>query len=401
MRKPPDLWGALSHPLPQSAFMSDWQRLLGGDYAATRRFLFPCGLSMYWKCPDCPYPHQVRSDPGGDYLAVPRDDTCNFVRLKKTDVTLYRLDTDALLLFIASTLALSGKSEAVVGASFTWMIGVAINRSGLPTPVCLSLAHSPALFNNAIAALKQEYSGAFCMLTPTAINAPPRVLNTLIRTGHRYFTLSDLIKVIPGPAWVNLQPPSVLVGEQPAPEKIKEHPYIFEPHPAGWRIVFNHSKEMFLRNTLGARYLNHLLHHPFNLIHAIELESAVTPEKTDLRQRGVITDPSKKAAIGRLVMKKRKLEHERDHEQESGNNVAASECQSEIDSIESELQQLQKKALDDGEKARSPISKAIHTAYRSLEKNYRHSEPFVSHAREFLNISHNLQYVPPQGITWR
>lgn len=400
MPKPPDFWSALSRPFQPAALTADWQRLWGGEFAAARRFLHPSGISMFWKCPECPNPHKVRSDPGGAYLGVPFDDTCKYVRLKKEDVTLYQINIEALLSFIASTLALSGKPESVSGAPFTWLLGVATNKSGIPTPVYLSLAHTAALLNISIAAMKQEYEGDFCILTPTAANVPARFITALRRAGHRFFTLSDLINVVPGPTWVNMQPPSVLTGES-APEKAKEHPYIFEPHPAGWRIVFNNSKEMFLKNTLGARYLNHLLHHPFTLIHAIELESIVTPEKAGLRQRGVIIDPSKKTAIGRLVMKKRELERERDHEHESGNDIAASECQAEIDSIESELQQLQKKGLDDGEKARSPISKAIHTAYHSLRKHFRHSEPFLAHLQECLSISHNLQYVPPQGITWR
>ena len=61
--------------------------------------------------------------------------------------------------------------------------------------------------------------------------------------------------------------------------------FLFERAGSQWRVVFEGSKEFYVEDTLGARYLDYLLHHPNQPISSFDLEVAVRPEKAAVRSR--------------------------------------------------------------------------------------------------------------------
>jgi hypothetical protein len=78
--------------------------------------------------------------------------------------------------------------------------------------------------------------------------------------------------------------------------------YLFRKAGNEWKVIFEGGRGFYVRDTLGARYLDHLLHDPNKTISAFELEAAITPEKGEARSKDSIqpeSDPRRRASIGR------------------------------------------------------------------------------------------------------
>ena len=74
-----------------------------------------------------------------------------------------------------------------------------------------------------------------------------------------------------------------------------------------WEVVFGGERAFHLRNTLGARYVDYLLHHPNGPISAFELEVIVLPEKGEARVRNSIQPESDARAWGEYQEALRRL----------------------------------------------------------------------------------------------
>src|SRR5215510_8898346 len=59
--------------------------------------------------------------------------------------------------------------------------------------------------------------------------------------------------------------------------------FMFRKAGSHWLVVFDGRGEFHLEDTLGARYLDYLLHHPNEAIAAFDLEVAICPEKAEAR----------------------------------------------------------------------------------------------------------------------
>ena len=60
--------------------------------------------------------------------------------------------------------------------------------------------------------------------------------------------------------------------------------FVFEPVGSVCAVTFDGGERFHIPNTDGAKYLNHLLHHPNEVIRAFDLEVAVKPFKADARE---------------------------------------------------------------------------------------------------------------------
>jgi hypothetical protein len=83
--------------------------------------------------------------------------------------------------------------------------------------------------------------------------------------------------------------------------------YVFRWTGRHWEVIFAGSRAFRLRNTLGARYLDYLLHKPNEPMRAFDLEVQVQPEKAEARSTNSIqpeSDPQAKREyrqeLGRL-----------------------------------------------------------------------------------------------------
>ena len=89
----------------------------------------------------------------------------------------------------------------------------------------------------------------------------------------------------------------------------RKSPYVFRKVGRHWQVVCGGGRAFRLRNTLGARYLDYLLHKPNDPMPAFDLEVEVQPEKGEARARDSFQPESDPQAmreyrqeLGRLQM---------------------------------------------------------------------------------------------------
>jgi len=178
--------------------------------------------------------------------------------------------------------------------------------------------------------------------------------------------------------------------------------YLFRQEGAKWKVIFNGCTPFYLNDTLGARYLGHLFHHPNNPIHALELESAVKPEKATVRTAETPHKLLDAKARRQYEKKLQQLVAERGGMGETASEMELGEIEGEIDALNKIL--LSKEALvasDAGEKARNNVRKAIvsvSSTLRSLDE--RGAKPLEQHISQCLSLGYTLNYNKPETIVW-
>jgi hypothetical protein len=89
--------------------------------------------------------------------------------------------------------------------------------------------------------------------------------------------------------------------------------YEFRKKGDFWEVIFNGGKAFYLGATLGARYLDYLLHHPNVTITPFDLEVLVTPEKGEARSKESVQPESDPRAKRQYREALRLLQAERRH----------------------------------------------------------------------------------------
>ena len=140
-----------------------------------------------------------------------------------------------------------------------------------------------------------------------------------------------------------------------------------------------------LRNTLGARYLDYLLHEPNEPIRVFDLEVEVQPEKGEARARDSFQPESDAQAmreyrqeLGRLQMKAARAAGEPE-------KVARLEGEG---------------AADTGERAFDNVRKALRVVLQQLRSGGPEEQAFAEHLRTHLSIGFECLYTQPQGRIW-
>jgi hypothetical protein len=165
-----------------------------------------------------------------------------------------------------------------------------------------------------------------------------------------------------------------------------------------WEVVFAGGR-FHLENTLGARYLNYLLHHPNDPIAAFALEVAIEPQKGEARATTSI-----QRSID--VRAKREYRRELDKLRADQQNARETDDRDEVSRLDGEIEALQS-ALnhcggtdDTGERARGNVRKAINVTLRSLLKGGEHERAFAEHIRQRVSKGYTCMYSQPQGRIW-
>ena len=166
-----------------------------------------------------------------------------------------------------------------------------------------------------------------------------------------------------------------------------------------WGVVFAGGDEFILEDTLGARYLNYLLHHPNEAIAAYDLEAAITPEKANaqpLTSSQAALDP--KAARAALVELER-LRTEMEQANDAGDWGRGEELAERIEAAESALR-TPRLAADSGERARGNVRKAITAVLRNLRNGEEQEKAFARHVGNCLSMGYELFYADESGGLW-
>jgi hypothetical protein len=172
----------------------------------------------------------------------------------------------------------------------------------------------------------------------------------------------------------------------------------FESCGDHWKVIFD-GRELHLAQSLGARYLDHLLHRPNQLIAAFDLERAIVPAKASARA----INSSDAADIGECMRQYlRKLEHlraERDEATEQGDFGGADRFDEDITLLEAQLRQG-RRTHDTGERARNNVRKAIGAVVRGLQRGDAAQKLLALHLGRFVDTGYACVYHQPPGAEW-
>jgi hypothetical protein len=164
-------------------------------------------------------------------------------------------------------------------------------------------------------------------------------------------------------------------------------------------VVFDGGPAFYLKDALGPRYLNYLLHHENQPIRALKLEQEVQPEKARVRTGGSIQttldDPAARARLRELEA----LRAEREEAREAGDEGRVNRLDGQIQEGEAGLRSLL--PGDAGQRARCNVSQAVKAVRRTLERGNRKQRAFAAHLKQFVSLGIECMYLQPAGVLWR
>jgi hypothetical protein len=178
----------------------------------------------------------------------------------------------------------------------------------------------------------------------------------------------------------------------------RKSPYVFRKVGRHWQVVCGGGRAFRLRNTLGARYLDYLLHNPNEPMRAFDLEVEVQPEKGESRSSNSTqpeSDPKAKRDYQQALVR---LKAELADAQAVGDRKKVESLDSQIEPLESALKGGG--AGDTGERARDNVRKAVAVVLEQLSGGGPEEKALAEHLQKHLSIGHECLYSQPQGRVW-
>ena len=175
--------------------------------------------------------------------------------------------------------------------------------------------------------------------------------------------------------------------------------FVFRKKGSLWEVIFRGGEAFYLPDSLGARYLDYLLHHPNEAIRAFDLEVAVTPEKGAARSGTSIQPGSDAQAMRDYREALGPLREKREEAQAAGDREEVERLDGEIRAFESALKS-RGGAGDTGERARSNVRKAVEVVMAQLGKGGREEKAFAEHLESNLSAGLECLYSQPEGRIW-
>lgn len=172
--------------------------------------------------------------------------------------------------------------------------------------------------------------------------------------------------------------------------------FVFEKAGEIWKVVFRGSAEFYIHDTLGARYVNHLLHHR-DPISAFDLEVLIRPGKRS-RKRTPDREGADAKAVTVYLKELEELRALQVKAAEVGNDVEVREMTREIEQIEAAL--TQGGAADTGERSRNNVRKAVGGLVATLLKLGGPGKAFGLHLQKHMSLGYVIWYRAPSE-DWR
>lgn len=162
-----------------------------------------------------------------------------------------------------------------------------------------------------------------------------------------------------------------------------------------WKVRFD-GHELYLAQSLGACYLDNLLHRPNQPIPAFDLERAITPERAAVR---AINSSDGGGAVRGWLRELERLREERDEAAAHGDFGRAERIEADLAALEAQLKQTQR-VHDTGERARNNVRKAIGAVVRGLQRGDAAQKTFAAHLGQFLATGYECVYHQSPGGEW-
>jgi hypothetical protein len=165
-----------------------------------------------------------------------------------------------------------------------------------------------------------------------------------------------------------------------------------------WKVIFD-GHELYLADSLGTRYLDHLLHRPNQPIPAFDLERAIVPEKASARAINSKDVLGNGEYMRQCLRELGRLRAERDDATRHGDWGGVERLDRDITMLEAQLKQS-RWTHDTGERARNNVRKAIRAVVRRLQRCTGAQIGLATHFGQFVNTGYMCVYHQPPGAEW-
>jgi hypothetical protein len=193
------------------------------------------------------------------------------------------------------------------------------------------------------------------------------------------------------------EPALAVASSDPGTERASA--YVFRRACRAWKAVFAGGEPFYLPDTLGARYVDYLLHHPNEPISAFDLEVEITPEKGQARSGSAIQPESDLRALSEYRQELRRLQTEREEAQAAGDAQEAERLAGEFEALAAALKP-HCTGTDAGERARVNVRKAVAAVLAQLRKGGPAQTAFADHLENQLSTGYECLYSQQQGRIW-
>jgi hypothetical protein len=153
-------------------------------------------------------------------------------------------------------------------------------------------------------------------------------------------------------------------------------------------------------DTLGARYLDFLLHHPSQAIRALDLEVAIRADKRYARVEDSRQEIMDRQAQRELERELAELKGERLAAEEADKATVVQRLDEEIRIVEATLRQKGSAASDSGERARNNVRKAVGAIAQRLRRGNKYQKALAAHIGQCISLGYDVIYNQPEGARW-
>lgn len=405
--QPTRLWRALEELPTGRGTAADWQHFAGAAWPAWQRGFLEqrSEPATHICCPhECGCAHRVVQHPTGRIVAVCECDpwNCDDIPLTAPEVVEWEFNRAQLVRALGRALELE-RREQDVGLPGTQQVAT---FSATAVPVILTIQQERHEFRQVVAELATRWREGYILLTPTSRFVDGRVHELLSHARAKFFDLESHVTLLPDGTLQARQPAAELFARflpavtsrtvgpsQPVPRNG------FSQTGRFWTVTFGGAKPFPLPPTLGAEYLNYLLHHPSQPISAYDLELLIRPEKAQARAKDSVQHQLDAEGIRSYLRQLEQLRQRRDEAAEDGDLAKADRLDGDIGAIETELKR-NGQVPDTGERARGNVSKAVAAVQRKLRQGDPNEKAFAQHLDQFISLGYECCYNQPQGSGW-
>lgn len=397
---------AIIEGAPEAAAALTWKRWLGPAFDAVAAVCLRDTKREVKRVPcenGCDCNHRVRKVGG---LLVGRcdcDEECPDIPLTRADVAVLELRGPLLGRAVADALECDRKAHDF-SLRRTWQVAEAGDDA---LPVVLTIQTTEESFRTVVAELSARLPGGFILLAPTKQFCNAAIQELLAKASAGFFDMeSNLTLRADGSMEASKKGKELfarLLAENAKRDGVSvaaKVRYSFRLAGSMCDIVFNGSDVFHLNNTDGAKYLDHLLHHPNKPIRAFDLEATIKPDKEKFRDENSIhkaVDPqARREARQELVTLKAELEEAQAERQ----TAKAKRLKDEIAKVQAAAGNESLLGGDTGERARDNVRKAINKAVAKLRKGDKEAKAFGVHLGQFVSLGYDVRYNQPENMSW-
>ena len=342
---------------------------------------------------------------GSGFVGVCDDDDpcCEDLRLTTEQVTVWELDERRLGRAVMRALGCEWRDEEMAPPR-TRQIGA---FSGAGMPVVLTLPREAAEFRQAVMEMTLRLREHFILLAPTSRFMDATCHGILKTAKAGFFDLGSLMTLeadgslralrTAGELFTPYLPGDVRQRNEDEPPAARN---LFMKAGSVWRVVFDGCPEFHIEDTLGAKYLDYLVHQPNQPIRAFALEQEIRPEKAEVREgnsiQKTVDAQTKREARQELVV----LNEELEEAEADGHEAKAERLRGEMAKIQSVAGNESLLGGDTGERARDNVRKTINKVIAKLRKGSKGEQALGVHLQRFVSLGYEVEYNQPESVRW-